>query len=62
VVDGAALLADPGDVVAIRVQLVRLLEDDVWRVQAMARGMGRAGEMTWERCIRRTLDVYRAVV
>ncbi|UJB65242.1 glycosyltransferase family 4 protein [Acidovorax sp. YS12] len=61
VVDGAALLAESGDVAAIRMQLMRLLEDESWRTQAVPSGLRRAGEMTWEHCVRQTLEVYKMV-
>ncbi len=61
VVDGAALLAESGDVAAIRMQLMRLLEDESWRTQAVPSGLRRAGEMTWDHCVRQTLEAYKMV-
>lgn len=58
---GAALLVDPDDVEAIRVQLTRLIEDAPWRAGAMDRGLARAGALTWERCLAQTTEVYRSV-
>lgn len=58
---GAALLTDPNDVAAIQAQLHHLLEDDDWRAQAVARGLARASELTWERCVEQTAAVYRAL-
>jgi alpha-1,3-rhamnosyl/mannosyltransferase len=55
---GAALLADPDDVPDVTGQLARLLTDEAWRAQAVAAGRRRAGELTWERCIQRTAEVY----
>ena len=61
VTDGAALLADPDDVEAIRAQLARLIEDAPWRACAMDCGLARAGVLTWERCLAQTTEVYRSV-
>lgn len=61
VAGGAALLAHPDDLDGLREQLVRVLTDNVWRAEAVARGLERARLMTWERCLAQTLDVYREV-
>ena len=58
---GAALLAHPDDLDQLSLQLTRLLSDDVWRELAKPRGLARAGELTWERCLEQTLQVYRSV-
>lgn len=62
VVDGAALLANPDDVQEIRTRLVRLLEDDSWRTHAVAHGLRRAQQLTWERCLEQTANVYRSLI
>lgn len=59
---GAALLVDPDDVAAIRAQLLRLIEDNLWRSDAKACGLKRAATLTWDRCIEQTVEVYRSVV
>lgn len=61
VAGGAALLAHPDDIDALREQLARLLTDHPWRAEAMRRGLERARSMTWERCLAQTLEIYRAV-
>lgn len=61
VANGAALLVNPNDVAAIQVQLGRLLEDEQWRSEAVTRGLVRAGELTWSRCVQKTAAVYRLV-
>lgn len=61
VTDGAALLVDPDDVEAIRLQLTRLIEDAPWRAGATDRGLARAGGLTWARCLEKTTEVYRSV-
>ena len=59
---GAALLVDPDDVAAIREQLLRLIEDNLWRTDAKACGLKRAATLTWDRCVKQTVEVYRSVV
>lgn len=56
---GAALLANPDDVDDVRAQFQRLVEDEDWRRRAISLGLARARELSWERCARQTLAVYR---
>jgi len=58
---GAALMAHPDDIDELSEQLTRLLTDDGWRLRAVPLGLARAGELTWERCLEQTLQVYRSV-
>lgn len=58
---GAALLVDPDDAAAIQAQLLRLIEDDPWRVDAKECGLKRAAALTWDRCMEQTVGVYRSV-
>lgn len=62
VADGAALLVNPQDVVQVMSQLERLLTDDAWRYTAITKGLRRARELTWDRCVQRTSAVYRSLV
>jgi glycosyltransferase involved in cell wall biosynthesis len=55
----AALLFDPHDEGAIADALRRLLDDATLREQLRARGLARAGEFTWQRTARLTLESYR---
>ncbi|MEN8151663.1 MAG: glycosyltransferase family 1 protein [Planctomycetota bacterium] len=55
----AALLAPPEDEAAWADALVRVAEDDDLADRLSERGVGRAGEFTWERTARETLEVYR---
>jgi glycosyltransferase involved in cell wall biosynthesis len=55
----AALLFDPHDEAAIADALRRLLADATLREQLRARGLARAGEFTWQRAARLTLESYR---
>jgi glycosyltransferase involved in cell wall biosynthesis len=54
----AALLFDPHDEAAIAGALRRLLDDAALREQLRARGLARAGEFTWQRTARLTLESY----
>lgn len=47
--EGAALLVDPGDRVALREALVRILRDSSLRCDLRGRGAARARTYTWER-------------
>ena len=54
----AALLFDPHSEPAIAQALERLLEDDALRARLRALGTARAGQFTWERSARLTLESY----
>lgn len=56
----AALTVDPRDDVAMSAGLERLLEDSPWRTMATARGISRAREYPWSRCVNATVDAYSA--
>lgn len=58
----AALQVDPEDVGAMTLGLERLLSDAAFRGNAAAAGPRRAAEFTWERCVDRTVGVYRQVL
>jgi len=55
----AAVFADPDDPVAIAHGLRRLAEDGKLRERLAALGRERAAQFTWERCVERTVGVYR---
>ncbi|MBC3832238.1 glycosyltransferase family 4 protein [Undibacterium amnicola] len=61
VAGGAALLVNPADVNEIQSALVRGLEDEQWRSEAIARGMQRAAELTWDACVHNTVAAYQIV-
>jgi alpha-1,3-rhamnosyl/mannosyltransferase len=42
--------------------LLKLIEDEQWRKQAIIKGLARAQEYTWEKCINRTVEVYKHVL
>jgi len=54
----AAVLFDPHDEAAIAEALRRLLDDVTLREQLRVRGLARAGEFTWQRTARLTLESY----
>jgi glycosyltransferase involved in cell wall biosynthesis len=57
----AALTVDPRDDAAMTAGLERLLKDSSWRVTAAARGIARARQFPWSRCVDSTVDAYREV-
>ena len=56
-----ALMADPRDDDALRAGLERVLEDSSWRSGASARGVLRARDYPWSRCVDATVDAYSFV-
>jgi glycosyltransferase involved in cell wall biosynthesis len=56
----AALTVNPLDDEALRRGLERLLEDSGWRTAATGRGIERAREYPWSRCVDTTVEAYRA--
>ena len=52
------LLINPHDVDALAAALDQALHDEVWRTQAIAAGLVRARQFTWERAAEQLLDVY----
>ena len=62
VVGDAGLLVNPLDVDGLAGALLRAVTDDVWRAQAIARGMARARQFTWRCAAEQLLAVYDAVL
>jgi glycosyltransferase involved in cell wall biosynthesis len=62
VAGGAAMLVEPGDVTSICHGLQQALDDESWRAIAIAKGLQRASELTWDACVRQTVDAYRLVL
>ncbi len=56
---GAALLFEPRSVDELASAIVRVTGDATLRQDLVQRGLARAGEFTWERAARATLDVFR---
>ena len=59
VVGDAGLLVDPLDVDALEEGLARVLTDDGLRQELSRRGLARAGQFSWERAARETVETYR---
>jgi glycosyltransferase involved in cell wall biosynthesis len=60
VVGDAAAMFDPADGVALRENLLRVLEDREFAAALVARGAAHARKFTWERAARQYLALYRA--
>lgn len=58
VVGDAGLMVDPLDVDGLAAMLMRSLDDQVWREYAIAAGLERAREFTWQRAAQQLADVY----
>ena len=56
---GAALLFDPKSAARIGTAIDRGLNDTMLRERLVARGLRRAGELTWQETAKRTLDAWR---
>lgn len=61
VLDGAGILIAPDDARGWREALLTVLGDAAHAGEMTARGLARAGALTWERTAERTLEVYRRV-
>jgi alpha-1,3-rhamnosyl/mannosyltransferase len=59
VTQGMALLADPDDHEALKIVFFKALTDEVWRSSARIGGLRIASDLTWDRCVAATIDVYR---
>jgi len=58
----AAILVDPEDTDALAQTLQQLAANEVLRRELGQRGIERAREFTWEKAVRRTWNVYQAVL
>lgn len=58
VVGDAAVTVDPLSVESISESLRALLADEPRRAELSVRGLARAAQFSWERCVARTVDVY----
>lgn len=52
---------DPDDPDQLLSSISDSLLDEAWRLEASRRGMARAGNFSWERCVEETVGVYRKV-
>lgn len=62
VAGAAALMCEAEDVLALTGLLQQGLEDETWRIAAVAEGLTQAASFTWERCSAETIQVYRSVM
>ena len=58
VAGGAALMCDALDVKKLTQLIVLGLEDESWRVEAVAKGLSQSSKFSWERCAKETIAVY----
>ena len=58
----AAIYIDPDDSDGFVAGIQMGLLDENWRSSAIARGLDRSREFSWQRCIEATKDVYRKVI
>ncbi len=59
---GAAILTNANDIEDISAGLLQLIEDQQWRKEAIIKGLSRAQEYTWGKCIENTVKVYQHVI
>lgn len=57
----AACLVDPYDVPSIAEGILKVANDPAYRDELIVKGKARAQEMSWQRCIEETINVYRQV-
>jgi glycosyltransferase involved in cell wall biosynthesis len=58
----AALYFAPGDWGGLAGALARIISDPALAAQLRAAGLERAAQLTWDRCARETLEIFREVV
>lgn len=57
----SALLVPPDDVDSLKSALERALTDGAWRIGAIERGLQRARNFSWQRCVDETIQIYQRV-
>ena len=62
VTKGAAMVANPDDIAEFTRTLLRAIEDDTWRSEAISAGIKVAAGYTWTRCVDETVAVYQQVI
>jgi glycosyltransferase involved in cell wall biosynthesis len=58
----AALTCEPDAIETLTDNLLRGLEDEQWRKQAIAKGLFQASTFSWQRCAAETLKAYEAAL
>lgn len=61
VTKGAAMVTDPDDTKEFALALLRAIEDNQWRSEAISAGIKVAEGYTWTRCVDKTVGVYQQV-
>lgn len=59
---GAAILTNAEDIEDISTGMLKLIEDKQWRKKAVIKGLKRAKEYNWEKCINNTIKVYEHIL
>lgn len=55
----AAALCDPHDTPGLRDLILRGIEDEEWREEAIKRGLERTTHFSWDKCARETYEIYK---
>ena len=58
VIGSTGLQIHPEDEAALAQAIVRVLQDDPWRMQASEAGLRRSAQFSWQRCVEQTVQVY----
>lgn len=61
VVGDTGILVDPNDLDAIQQGMVKLLTDEQWRSSTIERGLQRAKQFTWDKCVEQTIAIYKKI-
>lgn len=61
VVGDCALMCQPQDTDTLSQLILRSIEDEAWREQAVSGGLLRAQTFSWQRCAQETIHAYRQV-
>jgi len=62
IASGAAKLVNPDDAIELSEMIESSLNDDDWKMQAVAKGLDVAVRYNWDRCISRTVEVYKSQI
>tara|TARA_R110002020_G_scaffold367683_1_gene579524 strand:- start:9803 stop:10915 length:1113 start_codon:yes stop_codon:yes gene_type:complete len=55
----AAALCDPNDTSGLRDLILRGIQDEEWRREAIKRGLERTTHFSWDKCARETYEIYK---
>jgi alpha-1,3-rhamnosyl/mannosyltransferase len=62
VTQGAALLVESADIDALAAGIKKGLYDDIWRLEAISRGLAVARSYSWDNCVEQTVRIYKRLV